>query len=99
MLGRAAGHRSAASAAASLLHRRRWSAKSPLAAVATAAGNSNRGASSSTESESAGTQISRLGALALAGSSLLAGYCIGTSHHEHLTGINKDRELPKGERG
>lgn len=94
MLGRAAGHRSAA--AASLLHRRRRRfAESPLAAVATGL----RGASS-TEGESAsGIRVGGLGALALAGSSLLAGYLIGTSHQEHLTDLNKDRELPKGERG
>lgn len=94
MLGRAAGHRSAA--AASLLHRRRRRfAESPLAAVATGL----RGASS-TEGESAsGIRVGGLGALALAGSSLLAGYLIGTSHHERLMDLNKDRELPKGERG
>ena len=95
LIGRAAGHRSAPSAAASLLHRR-WFAKSPLAAASTGL----RGASSTkSESTTAGGRISGLGALALAGSSLLAGYCIGTSHHEHLTDLNRDRELPKGERG
>ena len=38
-------------------------------------------------------------AFALVAGSLLGGYCLGTSHTNHLNEINKDRELPKGERG
>jgi D-lactate dehydrogenase len=38
-------------------------------------------------------------ALAIAGASLLGGYCLGTSHSEHWTELQKSRELPKGERG
>ncbi|KAL9187899.1 hypothetical protein ACHAXT_006277 [Thalassiosira profunda] len=38
-------------------------------------------------------------AFALAGASLLGGYCIGTYHSEELEEMNKNRELPKGERG
>jgi hypothetical protein len=38
-------------------------------------------------------------ALALVGGSLLGGYCLGTSHTVHWKEIQKDRELPKGERG
>jgi D-lactate dehydrogenase len=38
-------------------------------------------------------------ALAIAGASLLGGYCIGTSHSEHWTELQKNRDLPKGERG
>jgi D-lactate dehydrogenase len=38
-------------------------------------------------------------AFLLAAGSLLGGYCIGTSHSNHWNEINKNRELPKGERG
>jgi hypothetical protein len=38
-------------------------------------------------------------ALSIAGASLLGGYCLGTSHSEYWTELQKNRELPKGERG
>lgn len=38
-------------------------------------------------------------AFALAAGSLLGGYCLGSSNTNHLSEINKNRELPKGERG
>eukprot|EP00985_Skeletonema_marinoi_P012961 scaffold6352_cov97-Skeletonema_marinoi.AAC.4 len=36
---------------------------------------------------------------ALVGASLLTGYCVGSVHTEQITEIQKDRALPKGERG
>ena len=38
-------------------------------------------------------------AFALTGAALLGGYCLGTSHSNQWNEINKNRELPKGERG
>ena len=38
-------------------------------------------------------------AFALVAGSILGGYCIGTSHSNQWNEINKNRELPKGERG
>mmetsp|Transcript_7421 Transcript_7421/g.16199 ORF Transcript_7421/g.16199 Transcript_7421/m.16199 type:complete len:716 (-) Transcript_7421:273-2420(-) len=38
-------------------------------------------------------------AFALASASLLGGYLLGTSHSAHWEELQKDRELPKGERG
>ena len=38
-------------------------------------------------------------AFALASASLLAGYCVGSIHSEQITEIQRDRALPKGERG
>ena len=38
-------------------------------------------------------------AFALVAGSLLGGYCLGTSHSNHWNEVNKNRELPKGERG
>ena len=37
--------------------------------------------------------------IALIGASLLGGYCVGTSHTTYWNEIQKNRELPKGERG
>lgn len=38
-------------------------------------------------------------ALLIAGASLVGGYCLGSSHSEHWNDLQKNRELPKGERG
>ena len=38
-------------------------------------------------------------AAALVGASLLTGYCVGSLHSEQITELQKDRALPKGERG
>ena len=38
-------------------------------------------------------------ALVIASASLLGGYCLGTSHSEFWNDLQKNRELPKGERG
>ena len=69
------------------------SSATPAAAAAVAANRSNA------ENNRANLSVKLPIALALAGASLLGGYCLGTSHSEHWNELQKNRELPKGERG
>ncbi|KAL7536304.1 hypothetical protein ACHAXR_007068 [Thalassiosira sp. AJA248-18] len=70
-----------------------FSSSASPAAAATVAAESNNTKHSSTLS------IKLPSAFALVGASILGGYCLGTSHSEHWNELQKNRELPKGERG
>lgn len=69
-----------------------FSSSADLATVAPAA------ISKSNQNE-ANRSIKPSTALFIAGASLLGGYCLGSSHSEHWNELQKNRELPKGERG
>lgn len=65
-----------------------------VAPSAAASSNSNAGAGNTSN-----RSIKPSTALAIASASLLGGYCLGTSHSVHWDDLQKNRELPKGERG
>ena len=66
---------------------------------ASRASESTLASNSTTTNTNTSVSIKLPTALALAGASLLGGYCLGTSHTDQWNEMNKNRELPKGERG
>lgn len=72
----------------------------PFSSTATAATSvSAASRSNSTQDATNYYSIKPSTALLIAGTSLVGGYCLGSSHSEHWNDLQKNRELPKGERG
>lgn len=67
----------------------------PVAATATARPH----AEAAGDGPSSRAAVTMPTACALAGASLLGGYLLGSAHSDHWEELNRERELPRGERG